>query len=304
LVVNAIGSTGTRFNTNGNVLIGTTTDAGYKLDVNGNSRIKGSGSTSATTTFRVENSSAGSPFTILGDGTVNMSFNANLTYNISARGYGSNGGYPGLGVYLYSQNYSNAAGTAATIQYTGSPAGVTSNGLVIGGGFALQSATYNALAVNQSYTGLGTNTLIGYLFDPTLDATFPATNIISIKTTKGNVQLATSSGNVLIGTTTDAGYKLDVNGTARVSGTTTLSTLAGTGTRMVVADATGILSTQAIPVIPVKSFGAWQTDVTQTAAVNNTGYGVRFNTADISGQGIAIQADSLGNNTLIKMTNA
>jgi hypothetical protein len=54
----------------------------------------------------------------------------------------------------------------------------------------------------------------------------------------------------------------------------------------------------------VKSFGAWQTDATQTAAVNNTGYGVRFDTADISGQGITVQADSLGNNTLIKMANA
>jgi len=32
-----------------------------------------------------------------------------------------------------------------------------------------------------------------------------------------------STGNVLINTTTDAGYKLDVNGTARVSGNTTLS---------------------------------------------------------------------------------
>lgn len=37
LKVNAIGSTGSQFNTNGNVLIGTTTDAGYKLDVNGTS---------------------------------------------------------------------------------------------------------------------------------------------------------------------------------------------------------------------------------------------------------------------------
>jgi len=40
-------------------------------------------------------------------------------------------------------------------------------------------------------------------------------------------------GNVLIGTTTDAGYKLDVNGTARVSGATTFNnsvTLSGTNT--------------------------------------------------------------------------
>ena len=220
----------------GNVLIGTTTDAGYKLDVNGNSRIKGSGSTSATTTFRVENSSGGSPFTILGDGTVNMSLNANLTYNLSCRAIVSNGGYGAVGVYLSSQNYGNSAGTATTIQYTGSPAGVTSNGLVIGG-VALQSATYNALAVNQSFTGLGTNTLIGYLFDPTLDATFPATNIISIKTTKGNVQLATLSGNVLIGTTTDAGYKLDVNGTGRFASGVTSTGLIVNGTEFYYAPA-------------------------------------------------------------------
>jgi hypothetical protein len=212
-----------RLTNTGNLLINSTTDAGYRLDVSGDSRIKGSGSTSGTTTFRVENSSGGSAFTILGDGTVNMGFNASLTYNMSARAYGSNGGYGAVGVYLYSQNYGNAAGTAATIQYSGSPAGVTSNGLVIGGGFGLQSATYNALAVNQSYTGLGTNTLVGYLFDPTLDATFPAANIISIKTTKGNVQLATTSGNVLIGTTTDAGYKLYVNGTAYINGSLSLS---------------------------------------------------------------------------------
>lgn len=35
LKINAIGSTGSQFNTNGNVLIGTTTDAGYKFQVNG-----------------------------------------------------------------------------------------------------------------------------------------------------------------------------------------------------------------------------------------------------------------------------
>jgi hypothetical protein len=42
-------------------------------------------------------------------------------------------------------------------------------------------------------------------------------------------------------------YKLDVNGTLGVTGATTLSNLAGTGTRMVTASSTGVLSTQAIP---------------------------------------------------------
>lgn len=49
--------------------------------------------------------------------------------------------------------------------------------------------------------------------------------------TGGVRMLINSSGNVLIGTTTDSGYKLDVNGTLRASGATTLSsTLSVTST--------------------------------------------------------------------------
>jgi hypothetical protein len=55
-------------------------------------------------------------------------------------------------------------------------------------------------------------------------------------------------GNTLIGTTTDSGYKLDVNGTFKTSGTNVLSDLAGTGTRMVVASSLGTLSTQGLGV--------------------------------------------------------
>jgi hypothetical protein len=54
-------------------------------------------------------------------------------------------------------------------------------------------------------------------------------------------------GSVLIGTTTNAGFKTDINGTFRAVSTVTLSSLGGVGTRMVVADASGVLSTQAIP---------------------------------------------------------
>ena len=54
-----------------------------------------------------------------------------------------------------------------------------------------------------------------------------------------------NTGNLLIqngGTFTDAGYKLDVVGTTRISGVTTLSNLTGTGYRIVVAAADGTLS--------------------------------------------------------------
>ena len=52
---------------NGNVLINTTTDAGYKLDVNGTARVKGTGTTSATTAFTVQNS-AGTTMLSVKDG--------------------------------------------------------------------------------------------------------------------------------------------------------------------------------------------------------------------------------------------
>ena len=58
-----------------------------------------------------------------------------------------------------------------------------------------------------------------------------------------------TSGNFTLqngGTFTDAGFRLDVNGTARIVGATRIDNLAGTGTRMVVADANGVMSTQAL----------------------------------------------------------
>jgi hypothetical protein len=55
-----------------------------------------------------------------------------------------------------------------------------------------------------------------------------------------------NNANVLINTTTDEGFRLDVNGTARIVGATRIDNLAGTGTRMVVADANGVMSTQAL----------------------------------------------------------
>ena len=56
---------------------------------------------------------------------------------------------------------------------------------------------------------------------------FPTTNGLGI-TTNGveRARFATTTGNLLIGTTTDAGFNLDVNGTARVNGLLTLASSA------------------------------------------------------------------------------
>ena len=70
-----------------------------------------------------------------------------------------------------------------------------------------------APTINQ--TGGANGITRGLYVNPTLTA---AADWRSIETVTGNVIFGSTSGNVLVGTTTDAGYKLDVNGTARVSG--------------------------------------------------------------------------------------
>lgn len=69
-------------------------------------------------------------------------------------------------------------------------------------------------------------------------------------------------GNVLIGTTTDAGYKLDVNGTARVSGTTTITPAALTGSAATSAlDISQTWNTTGTPI-------AFKLNITDTASAS------------------------------------
>jgi hypothetical protein len=102
-----------------------------------------------------------------------------------------------------------------------------------------------SLTVTNAY-GLLINDLNEYGYASTGAGALSITNrwgIYQDSTTDANYL----GGSVLIGTTTNAGYKTDINGTFRAVSTVTLSSLGGVGTRMVVADASGVLSTQAIP---------------------------------------------------------
>lgn len=127
----------------GNFAIGTTTDAGFKLDVNGTARVQGA-------------------FTGLGNATLD---GANLSYRIVAQASG-----------FYNFN-------------------VTNSSLVAQGGLQVN--------VNGNEVRLYANT--------NYDSTIYAGNTEALRINR-------TTRNVLINTTTDAGYRLDVNGTARVSG--------------------------------------------------------------------------------------
>lgn len=109
----------------------------------------------------------------------------------------------------------------------------------------LQLVTSGSLTVANAY-GLIINDLNEYGYLSTGPGALILTNrwgIYQDSTTDVNY----FGGTTLIGTTTNAGYKIDVSGTMRVSNTVTLSSLSGVGTRVVTADASGVLSTTAIP---------------------------------------------------------
>lgn len=98
-----------------------------------------------------------------------------------------------------------------------------------------------SLTVNNAY-GLLINDLNEYGYLGTGGGALILTNrwgIYQDSTTDVNYL----GGTTLIGTTVNAGYKTDINGTMRVQSTVTLSSLAGIGTRVVTADASGVLST-------------------------------------------------------------
>jgi hypothetical protein len=104
-----------------------------------------------------------------------------------------------------------------------------------------------------------------------------------------------TTNNVLIGTTTDGGFKLDVNGTARVSGNATFGTL-GTGTGMFWDNTNNRLGigTNA-PYSRFTIYGALSTSTSQISIVNSEGGHsiIRSGIAGVNNTGISLITASL-----------
>jgi hypothetical protein len=151
----------------GAVGINTSTNAGYKLDVNGSTRVKGSGTTSSTTAFRVENANASGSMVILDNGNVGININTpgnKLTVYAPTQNYplriGNNtanvdGSWSGLVIYNSSNTGggSTGEGSAAIRAYRYSGRGILSNELEFRvGGTPVMRFNY------QGYVGIGTTT--------------------------------------------------------------------------------------------------------------------------------------------------
>jgi hypothetical protein len=211
----------------GNLLIqtgGTHTDAGYKLDVNGNVRIKGTGTTSATTSFIVQNSTGSSALTILDDKSAQFGgdVRTNLLTNyysgnefyISSQGSNSRINLQSLG------NYSDYSIKLSTY-YNQSTTGSYNHVVIDGGGdtfYSTGSSVNNLLVISPKINAQGgTNIYRGLYINPAKFNNPQYTDYRAIETVTGNVLLGTTSGNVGIGTTT-LNASLDIRGTQIATG--------------------------------------------------------------------------------------
>jgi hypothetical protein len=199
LVQNSGGTTALRVTDAGNVLVNTNTDTGsYKVDVNGDikcARFWG---------FSSE------PF-IANNGQWALEQANGMTNYRGTRPTVATGSSHNF-TNLLSLINTTGAHNFVRLLYTFAPTS----------GTGINSALLITPTINQ--TGGANGITRGLYINPILTS---AADFRAIETSVGNVIFGSTSGNVLIGTTTDAGYKLDVNGTARVQNSLTLGNLSG-----------------------------------------------------------------------------
>lgn len=191
-------------------------------------------------------------------GTANL-FYSSGDYNVAIGGVASR--------WITSGSNNTAIGSAAGSYIIGGVAQLTSadNSIFIGFNTkALANSQTNQIVIGYDETGLGSNTTI-----------------------IGNSSTVTTAlrGNLLLGSTVDTGERLQVTGTANISSTVTIGSLSGVGSRMVVADALGVLSTSAIPVGTVTSVGLSMPSAFTVANSPVTG----ADTLTVTGAGLATQ---------------
>jgi hypothetical protein len=204
---------------NQNVLIGTTTDSGYKLDVIGTARFSG------TTSIVGDISQTSPSFT----GTHTIGFSANNSVRFTNSGIGS---YMQVGpsniVDFLGQNLQSVQ-RGATFGNT-----IASTGIVSITAMAAQSSgVINSSAIQFTHainnTGTYSGITRGIFYNPTLTSLVGTTHR-AIETVTGDVVLGSTSGSVLVGKTTNDGFRLDVSGTTRLSALTqNILTVIGSG---------------------------------------------------------------------------
>jgi hypothetical protein len=200
-----------RINSSGNLLLNTTTDAGFRLDVNGTARVQGAltvtGSTTASGAI-----ARGSNFTP----TLVASANNDVLVGLDINPTFNNGAFTGVGNILF--RASQGANASTTIDNRGnqtwSLADGNSNYL---GRIALTTPSNRPGFIFYSSLNIGRSDIRhlsggGFVFGSISSSAQPPEQFFFHP-----------SGNFVINQATDAGFRLDVNGTARVQGALTVT---------------------------------------------------------------------------------
>jgi hypothetical protein len=237
-----------RFTTTTNVLIGTTTDAGFKLDVNGTTRLNGATTLGGNTNYTVNDFQ----FT---DGTfTRLRFQPTRSYIIAPNGASielKSSMTSGYGAQFLGVNGSNISGSV--FQFTNSYSG----NLGIGTFQNVVEITPTGVGNGNS----GTPTLRG-LYLNILTTNFART--IALESTIGDILLGTTSGSVSIGTSTDTGHKLTVSGSGTSGSVNLNNTLYVSGSRVGIGTTTPSSSLHVMGSVPVIS------NLAQGIIFNNT----------------------------------
>jgi hypothetical protein len=207
----ASGSTTTteraRIFANGNLGIGTTTDAGFKLDVNGTARFKGASNVGTTTALTVINSDSTTLLQVQDNGYIRIGSQATSAFRIYSTDASGDAEPSGLHLVLNSRVVAQAqSGNVGMVMVNGINGTITTgnqNVFLISKGFAPTSGTGTYAAslitptINQ--TGGANGITRGLYVNPTLTS---AADFRAIETARGNIvfgNLPTSSAGLPTG---------------------------------------------------------------------------------------------------------
>jgi len=200
-----ISTTGLNIANGGNVLIGTTTDAGYKLDVNGTARV---------TNLKIDpvgTINFSSPTVSSQQSSISSTDGNKLLLSSSFWNTVSAGQSIGLNATYVS--LSGASGTSPTVGLTffrGSTPIAEQTTFHFGQSFS------EAIGITGRARGA-----TQFFINRNIDAS--TSRLIDFQEFGTSRFIVNSTGNILINSSTDAGFKFDVNGTMRVSGQVDIS---------------------------------------------------------------------------------
>jgi hypothetical protein len=241
----------------GNLLLtnSTVTNAGYKLDVNGTGRFSSTfyansnayiGTSGGTNFIALSgNASTTGSFILTGpSGTIISEIEAQpLTFrtsNLDRLTIASTGAAT-FGNTLTIGGTTNMSGTDVTSVYTDARVQSAVTGTMIGYGVRMvalspSSGSYtvaNMYAIKTSTPVVQPNVTVTNSYGIYIGRTDDPSSG-GVVTNRYALVTEANAGNVLIGTTTDAGYKLDVNGTGRFSGNVTIGAAAAATNRQLI----------------------------------------------------------------------